>query len=228
MRPHVIVNVAMSADGKLSTCERRQVKISGAQDFTRVDRLKASSDAVMVGIGTVLADDPSLTVKEEICRERRLQRGDDEHPVRVIVDSRARIPLTAAILNKGSGRRIVAVSSRASRKKIDQLEKIATVIVAGEDAVDLTRLLDELGDMGISRCMVEGGGTLIAGLVNAGLVDEIYTFVGNVIIGGKDAPTLVDGAGFINEAEFTRLTLTEARRIEKGMLLHWMVEREGA
>lgn len=227
MRPYVIVNVAMSADGKLSTCERRQVKISGAQDFTRVDRLKASSDAVMVGIGTVLADDPSLTVKEAICRERRLQRGEDEHPVRVIVDSRARIPLTAAILTKGGGKRIVAVSARASQKKIDQLEKIATVIVAGEDVVDLTRLLDELGNQGISRLMVEGGGTLIAGLVNAGLVDEIYTFVGNMIIGGKDAPTLVDGAGFIKNADFTRLTLTEVRKIEKGVLLHWMVERDG-
>ena len=228
MRPYVVVNVAMSADGKLSTRERRQVKISGAQDFTRVDRLKASSDAVMVGIGTVLADDPSLTVKEEICRERRVQRGEDEHPVRVIVDSRARIPLTAAILTKGTGKRIVAVSARASQKKTEQLKKIATVIVAGEDTVDLARLLDELGNMGISRLMVEGGGTLIAGLINAGLVDEVYTFVGNMIIGGKDAPTLVDGAGFIQESEFTRLALTEARKIEKGILLHWMVKRDEA
>ncbi|MEI7648565.1 MAG: dihydrofolate reductase family protein, partial [Methanomicrobiales archaeon] len=68
MRPYVVVNVAMSADGKISTRERRQVKISGAQDFSRVDKLKAGSDAVMVGIGTVLADDPSLTVKSEECR----------------------------------------------------------------------------------------------------------------------------------------------------------------
>ena len=131
MRPYVVVNVAMSADGKLSTRERRQVKISGAQDFNRVDRLKAGSDAVMVGIGTVLADDPSLTVKGEECRNHRKNRGVDEHPVRIVVDSRARIPLEASILHKGSGLRIVAVSEKADPQKVAVLKHSATVIVAG-------------------------------------------------------------------------------------------------
>jgi len=78
--------------------------------------------------------------------------------------------------------------------------------------------------MGIHRVMVEGGGTLIAGLIEAGLVHEIYTFIGNLIIGGKDAPTFADGEGFILESAFPRLTLLEARRIEHGILLHWIVE----
>ena len=98
--------------------------------------------------------------------------------------------------------------------------------IAGVDEVDLSLLMDKLGEIGIRRMMVEGGGTLIAGLINAGLVDEIYTFIGNMIIGGKDAPTLVDGEGFIQESEFTRLALTDACKIEKGILLHWMVERD--
>jgi len=223
MRPHIVVNVAMSADGKISTRERRQVRISGTRDFTRVDRLKAGSDAVMVGIGTVLADDPSLTVKDEICREHRRKRGLEEHPVRVVIDSSARIPLTASILTKGDGKRVVAVSKRADPDKIAQLKKIATVIVAGADEVDLCTVMDELGTMGIKRLMVEGGGTLIAALVLAGLVDEIYSFIGNIIIGGKDAPTLADGNGFVKESEFTQLTLVEARKIEDGILLHWNV-----
>ena len=223
MRPYVVVNVAMSADGKLSTRERRQVKISGAQDFTRVDRLKAGSDAVMVGIGTVLADDPSLTVKGEDCRQHRKSRGVCEHPVRVVVDSRARIPLEASILHKGNGLRIVAVSEKADPEKIAALKHAATVIVAGEQQVDLAALMDELGTMGIQRLMVEGGGELIAGMIRARLVDEIYTFVGNMIIGGRDAPTLADGEGFLTEEEFPRLTLIETRRIENGVLLHWKV-----
>ncbi|RPI40295.1 MAG: 2,5-diamino-6-(ribosylamino)-4(3H)-pyrimidinone 5'-phosphate reductase [Methanoregulaceae archaeon] len=223
MRPYVVVNVAMSADGKLSTRERRQVKISGAQDFTRVDRLKAGSDAVMVGIGTILADDPSLTVKGEDCRQHRKNRGVCEHPVRIVVDSRARIPLEASILHKGNGLRIVAVSEKADPKKIAALKPVATVIVAGEEQVDLTTLMDELGTMGIRRLMVEGGGELIAGMIRARLVDEIYTFVGNMIIGGRDAPTLADGEGFLAEEEFPWLTLIETRRIEDGVLLHWKV-----
>ena len=224
MRPHIIVNVAMSADGKLSTRERRQVKISGTQDFNRVDRLKAGSDAVMVGIGTVLADDPSLTVKAEECRNNRLHRGVDEHPVRVVVDSRARISPDASVLRKGSGTRVVAVSRKADPEKVKQLKKLATVITAGDDQVDLPQLMEELGEMGIRRVMVEGGGTLIAGLITQGLVDEIYSYIGNIIIGGRDAPTMADGDGFIREADFGRLTLLEARKIETGILLHWNVE----
>ena len=224
MRPYVVINIAMSADGKISTRERRQVRISGAQDFTRVDRLKAGCDAVMVGIGTVLADDPSLTVKSEECRNYRRKQGWDDHPVRIVVDSTGRIPPDASILHKGEGKRVVAVSKRADAGKISLLKKKATVIVAGEDEVDLCALMNELGAMGILRVMVEGGGTLIAGLIKAGLVNEIYTFIGNIIIGGKDAPTFTDGDGFILESAFPRLTLLEARRIERGILLHWIVE----
>ena len=225
MRPYVVVNVAMSADGKLSTRERRQVRISGAQDFTRVDRLKAGCDAVMVGIGTVLADDPSLTVKGEDCRRHRKDRGVPEHPVRIVVDSRARTPPDASILHKGSGLRIIAVSHAADPGRAAALKEYATVIVAGEKEVDLAALMDELGNMGIQRVMVEGGGTLIASLIREGLVHEIYTFIGNLIISGKDAPTLADGAGFLLEQEFCRLTLIEIRKIENGVLLHWKVER---
>jgi len=223
MRPYVLVNVAMSADGKLSTRERRQVKISGMQDFNRVDRLKAGSDAVMVGIGTVLADDPSLTVKGEDCRTHRKNRGVGENPVRIVVDSRARIPPGASVLHKGGGLRIIAVSGNADKEKVAALRQSATVIVAGENKVDLAALMDEIGTMGIQRVMVEGGGELIAGLIQAGLVDEIYTFIGNLIIGGKDAPTLADGNGFLAETEFSYLTLIEARRLENGVLLHWKV-----
>jgi 2,5-diamino-6-(ribosylamino)-4(3H)-pyrimidinone 5'-phosphate reductase len=214
----------MSADGKLSTRERRQVKISGVQDFNRVDRLKAGSDAVMVGIGTVLADDPSLTVKADECRNNRIKRGVDEHPVRIVVDSHARIPPDAKVLLKGPGKRIIAVSEQADEKKVAQLRTLATVIIAGDERVNLVQLMDALGSLGIRRVMVEGGGTLIAGLIADDLVDEIYTFVGNIIIGGKDAPTLADGEGFIREAEFCRLTLLESRKIEQGVLLHWNVE----
>lgn len=226
MRPYVVVNAAMSADGKISTRERRQVKISGAQDFTRVDRLKAGCDAVMVGIGTVLADDPSLTVKGQDCRDHRIKRGVDEHPIRIVVDSRARTPPGASILHKGEGRRIVVVAESADPGRVAALRQHSTIIFAGTDQVDLTRMMTELGGLGIQRLMVEGGGTLIAGLFSAGLVDEIYTFVGNIIIGGKDAPTLADGEGFIAEAEFCRLTLLEAHRIESGILLHWAVEKK--
>jgi 2,5-diamino-6-(ribosylamino)-4(3H)-pyrimidinone 5'-phosphate reductase len=148
--------------------------------------------------------------------------------VRVVVDSRARIPLEASILHKGNGLRIVAVSEKADPEKIAALKHAATVIVAGEKQVNLAALMDELGTMGIQRIMVEGGGELIAGMIRARLVDEIYTFIGNLLIGGRNAPTLVDGEGFLNADEFPVLSLLESRRIENGILLHWKVEHPKA
>jgi 2,5-diamino-6-(ribosylamino)-4(3H)-pyrimidinone 5'-phosphate reductase len=226
MRPVVHVNVAMSADGKLSTRERRQVRISGPADFSRVDRIKAESDAVMVGIGTVLADDPSLTVKSRDLMAMRIARGMPGHPVRIVVDSRARTPPDAAVLHRGAGGRVIACSEQADPERKAVLEHHATVIVAGHDQVDLSLLFSRLYNQGIRRLMVEGGGTLIAALFSAGLVDELTCFVGNMIIGGRDAPTLADGPGFIDEDTFVRLSLSGVEPMDEGVLLSWRVKRE--
>jgi 2,5-diamino-6-(ribosylamino)-4(3H)-pyrimidinone 5'-phosphate reductase len=179
----------------------------------------------MVGIRTVLADNPSLTIKGEECREHRKKRGADVHPARIVVDSAARTPTDAKILHKEEGKRIVAVSEAADPARVAALRPFATVVVAGSVEVDLPRLLNKLSEMGIQRLMVEGGGTLIEGLIRADLVDEIYSYIGNIIIGGKDAPTLADGEGFVQESDFGRLTLLEARKMENGVLLHWQVTR---
>jgi len=226
MRPHVVVNVAVSADGKLSTFERRQVKISGPEDFRRVDRLKAGADAVMVGIGTVLADDPSLTVKDPDLIAGREAAGRGPHPVRVVVDSQGRCPLDAAVLHRGPGMRVVAVSAACPPERRAALEAYATVIVAGEETVDLALLLGELASLGVERLMVEGGGTLIGALLSAGLVDEVFVYMGNMIIGGATAPTLADGPGRSASEPFVRLELAGVRPCEEGVLLHWRVGKE--
>ncbi|HDR74353.1 MAG TPA: 2,5-diamino-6-(ribosylamino)-4(3H)-pyrimidinone 5'-phosphate reductase [Methanoculleus sp.] len=225
MRPFILVNCAMSADGKISTKERRQVKISGKNDFLRVDRIKAESDAIMVGIGTVLADNPSLTVKSDELKQKRRARGADENPVRIVVDSAARIPPNAEILHKGRGKRIIAVSSRAPEAKVRELEFVADIIRTGDMQVDLAALMERLHAKGIRSVMVEGGGTLIGSLFAQDLVDEFCTFVGNMVIGGADAPTPADGAGFVAEDAFSRLSLVSAEPLDEGVLLRWKVAR---
>ncbi|MHC1579590.1 MAG: 2,5-diamino-6-(ribosylamino)-4(3H)-pyrimidinone 5'-phosphate reductase [Candidatus Alkanophagales archaeon] len=221
-RPFVFINAAMSADGKISTVERRQVRISGVRDFERVDALRASSDAVLVGIGTVLADDPSLTVKSERLRAERKRAGRDENPLRVVVDSRARTPPNAEVLSKGAGRRLVAVSKRAPAERVEALRRKADVVVCGDDRVDLRELLGVLyDDYGVRRLMVEGGATLNWALLSQGLVDELYVFVAPMIIGGAGAPTLVDGDGFRDH--FLRLELLGVEPLDGGVLLKWRV-----
>ncbi|MCZ7398361.1 MAG: 2,5-diamino-6-(ribosylamino)-4(3H)-pyrimidinone 5'-phosphate reductase [Candidatus Methanoperedens sp.] len=223
-RPFVFINAAMSADGKIATIERKQTRISGSLDFDRMDELRASSDAVMVGIGTVLSDNPSLTVKSKERREKRRTEGRDENPVRIVVDSLARTPIYADIFKKGVGKRIIAVTENAPEEKVRQLSEHAEIIISGEKSVDLEKLLCDLKARGINRLMVEGGATLNWGLISAGLVDEIYTFVGNIIIGGADAPTLVDGEGFISD--FCKLSLISCERLEDGVLIRWKVKSQ--
>jgi 2,5-diamino-6-(ribosylamino)-4(3H)-pyrimidinone 5'-phosphate reductase len=226
MRPTVLVNVAMSADGKISTRERRQVRISGSLDRARVDRMKAECDAIMVGIGTVLADNPSLTVKSAELREKRVQRGQEENPIRIVVDSLARTPLDADLLHKGNGIRIIAISERADAARVENLKRWATVIQVGESEVDLRDLMQILGDRGIHRLLVEGGGRLIGALFREHLVDELTTYVGNVVIGGDASPTPADGTGFLKEEEFVRLHLEEVSPLEEGILIRWTVEKK--
>ncbi|MDD1670373.1 MAG: 2,5-diamino-6-(ribosylamino)-4(3H)-pyrimidinone 5'-phosphate reductase [Methanomicrobiales archaeon] len=222
-RPYTIVNMAMSADGKISSVARKQVRISGQGDRGRVDRLKAGCDAVMVGIGTVLADNPSLTVKSEELRRERVSRGMAENPVRIVVDSRGRTPPGSDILRKGPGERIIAVSDRAGGDASSRFQGLATVITAGSGEVDLPLLMARLHARGIGRVMVEGGGSLVASLFSHGLVDEFSTFVGNMVIGGKDAPTPVDGRGFSHDNEFVQLSLMDVSTLDEGVLLSWRV-----
>jgi 2,5-diamino-6-(ribosylamino)-4(3H)-pyrimidinone 5'-phosphate reductase len=217
----VVVNAATSADGKLSTRQREQIEISGPADFQRVDRLRAESDAVMVGVGTVVADDPSLTVDDPDLRAQRRERGDPENPARVVADSRIRTPPNARILDDNAESYLL-VSDAAPGDFVAQMtEKGATVIAAGEDRVDLPAAFEELEAEGIEQLMVEGGGELIFSLFEAGLVDELSVFVGSTIIGGREAPTLADGDGFVDG--FPKLRLETVERLDEGVLLQYEV-----
>ncbi|MDO5844919.1 MAG: 2,5-diamino-6-(ribosylamino)-4(3H)-pyrimidinone 5'-phosphate reductase [Methanocorpusculum sp.] len=221
MRPYVIINSAMSADGKLATRERKQTKISGEQDFQRVEKLRAESDAVMVGIGTIFSDDPSLRLKKDESAKKRRAEGKAEHPMRVVVDSLARMPLDSDMFRKGTGRVVVFVSKKAELENVRALSEKADVIYAGEDFVDLEIVLDKLGKMGVKQLMVEGGATLLWSFMSRRLFDEIRIYVGALIIGGKDAPTFSDGEGFIDPNDFTKLNLKSVDKIDDGVLLTW-------
>ncbi len=219
MRPFVFINSAMSADGKISTTLRKQVRISGPDDLKRVDTLRARSDAVMVGIGTIIADDPKLTIKSEALKATRAQQGKPANPLRVVVDSNARTPLNASVIGTHT---LIAVSQKAPPHAVNALSKKAEVFQAGKPVVDLVALLSELKQRGVNSLMVEGGARLNFALLELGLVDGLYTYVGNIVIGGDKAPTLADGVGFT--ANFVTLDLRELSRMDDGLLIRWRVK----
>jgi 2,5-diamino-6-hydroxy-4-(5-phosphoribosylamino)pyrimidine 1''-reductase, archaeal len=196
MRPYIIINAAMSLDGKLATRMRRQTKISGPQDFARVDRLRAECDAVMVGIGTVFSDNPSLRLKNDELEALRAAEGRDPHPMRVVIDSKARMPADSDMFVKGKGKVVIVTCENADADACAKLASRATVVKAGKNRVDLALAMEKLGDLGVKKLMVEGGATLLWSLMSERLFDEIRIYVGALIIGGRDAPTFADGEGF--------------------------------
>ncbi|MDY6775422.1 MAG: 2,5-diamino-6-(ribosylamino)-4(3H)-pyrimidinone 5'-phosphate reductase [Halobacteria archaeon] len=211
---HVFINSAMSADGKISNVRREQVRISGAGDFERVDSLRAESDAIGVGVGTVLADDPSLTVKDE-----------GENPLRVVFDSGARTPEDSEVF-EGESDTVVFVGRRADDEDVDRLRRRADVVrtYGDSDRVDLGEAVETLEERGVESLMVEGGGGINYSFLSEKLVDEILVYVGASVIGGTDAPTVVDGDGFVDK--YPRLELGSVERIDEGVLLRWTVDKE--
>ncbi|WP_254862643.1 2,5-diamino-6-(ribosylamino)-4(3H)-pyrimidinone 5'-phosphate reductase [Halovivax gelatinilyticus] len=220
---HVIVNAAMSADGKLSTRERVQHAISGPDDFERVDRLRTECDAVVVGVGTVLADDPSLTVKSSTRRDERVETGQPANPARVVADSRARTPTDASVVNDDAETYLLVSENAPADRRAELASNDARLVTAGAERVDLLVAFAALQEAGLETVLVEGGGELIFSLFECGLVDELYTFVGPTVIGGRDAPTLADGDGFVDS--FPELSLDRVEELDEGVLIRWTLRR---
>ncbi|MGI0005100.1 MAG: 2,5-diamino-6-(ribosylamino)-4(3H)-pyrimidinone 5'-phosphate reductase [Nitrososphaera sp.] len=206
----VTINAAMTLDGKIATA-RGDSAISSKQDLVRVHRLRAGSDAVVVGVATVLADDPRLTVRHV--------KG--KNPARVIVDSRGRTPEDSRLLKTaGKVRTIIAVTEQAPAGNIGMMENAgAEVIVAGKEQVDLKSLFASLAKMGFRRLLVEGGGELNWSVLSLGLADELIVTVAPRIAGGRLAITLVEGDGFDTIAKGTKLNLSKVERKRNGELV---------
>lgn len=211
--PHVTLNAAMTADGKISS-RAGDSQISCEEDLIRLHELRAKVDAVMVGIGTVLADDPYLTVR----------RVEGRNPTRIVVDSRARIPSEAKVLNEDAPT-IVGVADRAEEREMERLRSLgAKIIVAGDESVNLVRLLEQLYERKIKRLLLEGGSTLNWSMLRQGLVDELIVAVAPRIVGGEGAKTLVEGGGFEKISQGVELELREHEPIGDDLLLTYKVK----
>jgi 2,5-diamino-6-(ribosylamino)-4(3H)-pyrimidinone 5'-phosphate reductase len=205
-RPHVWVNCASSADGRLAFARGERAHLSGPEDLARVHRLRATSDAILVGVGTVVHDDPSLHVKWELAGEPR-----GRSPMRVVVDASGRLPDRARLLD-GSAPTMVATTERNHRR---YPESVRTV-VAGRETVDLARLFALLRDEGVERLMVEGGARILASVLRGGLFDRWTIYYAPVVIGGQTAPPVVEGDEAFGPADLVSLTLDRLEPLGAG------------
>lgn len=225
-RPFVFINVAMTADGKIDTFERRGSAISSARDKDRVDRLRAESDAVMVGGKTLLDEDPKLTIKSEELRAERQAGGLPPNPIKVGVVTEARLRPDSEFLNAGPANIVIFTTRWTSKHHVSLLKSRGVdVYVDDSEKVNLPKALETLKQIGVERLMVEGGATLNFELLRLGLVDEVSAYVAPMIFGGANAPTLAAGAGLErSEAIPLKLILAEAWE-DGGVLLKYILER---
>lgn len=204
MRPFILVNCAMSADGKLAGAERKQIRISSDEDITRVKNLRRKYNAILVGVGTVIADDPHLTVKNATY---------DENPIRIVLDTNGRTPDSARVLDDKAP--TVVITCEECTKDWPGVESVR----CGKGRIDLPRAMEILAEeYGIENVIVEGGGEVIASFFREKLVDKYTVFVGGLIIGGRTAPTPADGEGWVAEGG-VRLNLTNSEVLGNGVLL---------
>lgn len=221
-RPFVVLKTAMSLDGKIATVTGESRWITGEAAREYVHQLRNTCDAVLVGIGTVLKDDPSLTT--------RLPEGGRD-PVRVILDSSARMPLAARVLSQDSeAPTLVATTEVAPAERLAALRQAgAEVLVCGRGPqVNLDLLLAELAAREIVSVLVEGGSTVNASFLLQGLVDKVVWFIAPRIIGGREALGPVGGSGIRHLARAIRLTETVVKQLGADLCVEGYPVYEGA
>lgn len=218
-RPHVLVSAAMSIDGYLDDVRSTRLMLSNEEDLDRVDEVRASVDAILVGANTIRRDDPRLLIRSAGRQQERIRRGLAPHPMKVTLTGRGDLSVTARFFTCGDSEKLVYTRDSAGANLAD----VATVVAAG-DPVDLGVVLNDLGERKVERLMVEGGCAVHTQFLRAGLVDEIHLVIAPFFVGHRDAPRFVDPGQFPHNPE-RPMTLAETRQIGNCVLLRYLTAR---
>ncbi|MFJ6452280.1 RibD family protein [Streptomyces hydrogenans] len=208
----------MSVDGFLDDTSPERLLLSNPADFDRVDEVRASSDAILIGATTMRTDNPRLLVNSEERRAKRIAQGRSEYPLKVTVTASGDLKADLKFWHFGGQKLVFTVDSAVDKVKA-MLGDLADVVSVGPD-LDWGLLLDELGRRGVSRLMVEGGGTIHTQLMAQDLADEVHLAVAPLLVGQVDAPRFLGAADYPGGST-ARMRLLEARAIGDVVLLRY-------
>lgn len=218
-RPYTLLSCALSIDGYLGTASPPRLELSNDADFDRVDAVRASCDAILVGAATVRHDNPRLLVRSEARREARQARGMSASPIKVTVTGRGDLDPDADFFVAGDAEKLVYCTSERALHARSRLGPVATVLDGGE-TVDMRRISEDLGDRGVARLMVEGGGNVHTQFLTGNLVDELQLTVAPFFVGDSRATRFVQDGRFPWNPD-RRATLSEVRQIGDVVLLRY-------
>ena len=220
--PFVTLKVATSLDGKIATYKKESKWITSEASRLLVHRLRWEVDAVVVGVNTVIADDPELNV--------RIRGREENNPIRIILDSSLRIPLGSKIVKNAKDKKSwVATRLPPNDKKVKRLKDLGVKVIclpSKEDKIDLLALMKELTKYDIVHLMIEGGGKVNAAALEAGIVDKVLFFIAPIIIGGENAITAVRGKGVSSVEDAFKLKDVKMRRIGRDFLIEGYIKKE--
>lgn len=218
--PYVVLSVAMSIDGHIDDTSPERLLLSNADDFDRVDEVRAQSDAILIGASTMRRDNPRLLVNSEERRAARVARGLPEYPLKVTITGTGDLGAELKFWHHG-GEKVVYAPDSAVGKLRSRLGGLANIVGTGTE-LDLTAVLKDLGQRGVRRLMVEGGGIVHTLFLTAGLADEIHLAVAPFFVGEDAAPRFVN-AGCFPQNALHRMSLVEARPIGDIAFMRYLV-----
>ena len=224
-RPHVLLSVAMSVDGFIDDTTAERLLLSNDADFDRVDQVRAESDAIMIGAVTLRRDNPRLLVKSPARRAEREARGLPPYPLKVTLTASGDLDPNLKFWHYGGGKLVYAPDSAADKVR-DRLGGLAEVASTGE-TLDFATMLDDLGDRGIRRLMVEGGGHVHTQFLVAGLADEIQLAVAPFFIGDPAAPKFVNPGAF-SDGPGRRMTLAGVQAVGDIAVLRYLPSKQAS
>jgi riboflavin-specific deaminase-like protein len=222
-RPYVTLSVATSIDGNIDDTSPTRLLLSNSDDFDRVDQVRADSDAILIGAGTMRADNPRLLVNSADRRAERVAAGKPEYPLKVTVTASGDIDPDLKFWHHG-GEKVAYTTDAGEEKLTERLAGLADVVSTGEE-LDFGAMLDDLGERGIKRLMVEGGGQVHTAFLSQGLADEIHMAVAPLVVGEADAPRFLNPATYPGGST-RRMQLAEARTIGDVVLLRYLPKQE--
>ncbi|CAM5325472.1 RibD family protein [Streptomyces griseus] len=223
-RPYVILSAAMSVDGYLDDTSPERLLLSNALDFDRVDQVRAESDAILIGATTMRQDNPRLLVNSADRRAQRVADGKPEYPLKVTVTRTGDISADLKFWHHG-GEKLVFTVDDAVGKVRATLGDLADVVSVGPD-LDWGLVLDELGGRGVTRLMVEGGGTIHTQLMAADLVDEVHLAIAPLLVGQPEAARFLSAADYPGGST-ARMKVLEVRAIDDVVLVRYAPKERG-